>query len=61
MDSQFDLLLRGGRVIDPPSGRDGIADVGVRDGTDRRGRTNASRRHGAPGASMSAGRSSPPA
>jgi dihydroorotase len=29
MDSQFDLLLRGGRVVDPASGRDGIADVGI--------------------------------
>jgi dihydroorotase len=29
MDSQFDLLLRGGRVIDPASGRDGIADVAI--------------------------------
>ncbi len=32
MDSQFDLLLRGGRVIDPASGRDGIADIGIADG-----------------------------
>ncbi len=32
MESQFDLLLRGGRVIDPATGRDGVADVGVRDG-----------------------------
>ena len=31
MDSQFDLLLRGGRVIDPASGRDGIADIGISD------------------------------
>ena len=30
MDLQFDLLLRGGRVIDPTSGRDGIADIGIR-------------------------------
>ena len=29
MDSQFDLLLRGGRVIDPASGRNEIADVAV--------------------------------
>jgi dihydroorotase len=29
MDLQFDLLLRGGRVIDPTSGRDGIADIGI--------------------------------
>jgi len=32
MDQHFDLLLRGGRVIDPASGRDGIADIGVADG-----------------------------
>ncbi|HET7880813.1 MAG TPA: amidohydrolase/deacetylase family metallohydrolase, partial [Acetobacteraceae bacterium] len=32
MDTRFDLLLRGGRVIDPASGRDGIADVAVTDG-----------------------------
>ncbi len=32
MDSQFDLLLRGGRVIDPSSGRDGVADIGISDG-----------------------------
>jgi hypothetical protein len=29
MDSQFDLLLLGGRVIDPASGRDCIADIGI--------------------------------
>jgi dihydroorotase len=29
MDSQFDLLLRGGRLIDPASGRDSIADIGI--------------------------------
>ena len=28
----FDLLLRGGRVIDPASGRDEAADVGIADG-----------------------------
>jgi len=28
----FDLLIRGGRVIDPASGRDGLFDVGVADG-----------------------------
>ncbi len=28
----LDTLLRGGRVIDPAAGRDGIADIGVRDG-----------------------------
>jgi dihydroorotase len=32
MDSRFDLLLRGGRVIDPASGRDGIPDIGIADG-----------------------------
>jgi dihydroorotase len=32
MDSQFDLLLRGGRVIDPASGRDEIADIGIAGG-----------------------------
>ena len=32
MDSQFDLLLRGGRVIDPASGRDGVADLAVSGG-----------------------------
>ncbi len=32
MDQRFDLLLRGGRVIDPASGRDGVADVAVADG-----------------------------
>ncbi len=32
MDRPFDILLRGGRVIDPASGRDEIADVAVRDG-----------------------------
>jgi dihydroorotase len=29
MDAQFDTLLRGGRVIDPASGRDGVADIGI--------------------------------
>ncbi|TDR85355.1 amidohydrolase family protein [Enterovirga rhinocerotis] len=28
----FDLVLRGGRVIDPESGHDGLADVAVKDG-----------------------------
>ena len=59
MDSRFDLLLRGGRVIDPASGRDGIADIGITDGRiaaieptlPRRARNRLS---------MSAGRSSPP-
>ena len=31
MDAQFDVLLRGGRVIDPASRRDGVADIGIRD------------------------------
>jgi dihydroorotase len=30
--AQIDLLLRGGRVIDPAAGRDGIMDVAVADG-----------------------------
>ncbi|MBE7728299.1 amidohydrolase/deacetylase family metallohydrolase [Komagataeibacter sp. FXV3] len=30
--TEFDTLLRGGRVIDPMTGYDGIADIGVRDG-----------------------------
>jgi dihydroorotase len=32
MDFEFDLLLRGGRVIDPASGRDEMADIGVAGG-----------------------------
>ncbi|MEJ0017851.1 MAG: amidohydrolase/deacetylase family metallohydrolase [Acetobacteraceae bacterium] len=32
MDIRFDLLLRGGRVIDPASNRDGIADIGISEG-----------------------------
>ena len=31
-ESSFDLILRGGRVICPASGIDGVKDVGVRDG-----------------------------
>ncbi len=31
-DSRYDLILRGGRVIDPSQGRDEIADVGIRGG-----------------------------
>jgi len=30
--AKFDLVLRGGRVIDPASGLDGVADVAIRDG-----------------------------
>src|SRR5512132_586778 len=30
--AQFDLVVHGGRVIDPESGLDGVRDVGVRDG-----------------------------
>jgi dihydroorotase len=30
--SDFDLVIRGGRVIDPASGRDEVADVGIRSG-----------------------------
>ncbi|MBK1841948.1 amidohydrolase family protein [Azospirillum sp. YIM B02556] len=29
----YDLVIRGGRVIDPESGRDEVADVGIRSGT----------------------------
>jgi dihydroorotase len=29
MDQHFDILLRGGRVIDPATGRDGVADVAI--------------------------------
>jgi dihydroorotase len=29
MESKFDLLLRGGRIIDPASGRDAIADIAI--------------------------------
>jgi dihydroorotase len=32
MDQHFDVLLRGGRVIDPASGRDDVADVAVTGG-----------------------------
>jgi dihydroorotase len=32
MTDQFDLLLRGGHVIDPASGRDGVADIAVSGG-----------------------------
>ena len=32
MSKQFDLLLKGGRVIDPASGVDGLFDVAVKDG-----------------------------
>ncbi|MDT8870358.1 hypothetical protein RAA17_01870 [Komagataeibacter rhaeticus] len=32
MDSTFDTLLRGGTLIDPMTGRHGVADIGVRDG-----------------------------
>jgi dihydroorotase len=31
MGAPFDMLLRGGRVIDPASGRDGVADIAIRD------------------------------
>ena len=31
--SVFDIVLTGGRVLDPESGRDGIANVGISDGT----------------------------
>ena len=32
VSTTFDLLLRGGRVIDPASGIDGIKDVAIRSG-----------------------------
>jgi dihydroorotase len=31
MDAQFDMLLRGGRVIDPASARDAVADIAISD------------------------------
>jgi dihydroorotase len=31
-DDGFDLILRGGRVVDPAAGRDAVCDVGLRDG-----------------------------
>ena len=31
--AKFDLIVRGGRVIDPASGIDGVHDVAVKDGT----------------------------
>lgn len=30
--AQFDLVVRGGRIIDPESGLDGVRDIGIRDG-----------------------------
>ena len=32
VSTTFDLLLRGGRVIDPASGVDGLKDVAIRNG-----------------------------
>ena len=32
VSTSFDLLLRGGRVIDPASGVDGLKDVAIRNG-----------------------------
>ncbi len=32
MTSGLDTILRGGQVIDPATGRGGVADVGIRDG-----------------------------
>ncbi len=32
MDHQFDLILKGGRVIDPAQGMDQIADIAIKDG-----------------------------
>ena len=34
--AQFDLLVQGGRVIDPESGLDGVRDIGLRDGPTHR-------------------------
>jgi dihydroorotase len=31
MDVQFEMLLRGGRAVEPASGRDGVADIAIRD------------------------------
>ena len=30
METGFDTVLKGGRVIDPATGRDGVFDVGVK-------------------------------
>ena len=43
--AKFDLIVRGGRVIDPASGLDGVHDVAVKDGTIRAGGA-ADRGHG---------------
>ncbi|MEX0731810.1 MAG: amidohydrolase/deacetylase family metallohydrolase [Aquisalimonadaceae bacterium] len=32
MSPRYDVILRGGRVVDPASGHDGIADLGIRSG-----------------------------
>jgi dihydroorotase len=32
MDRRFDLLLRGGHIVDPASGFDGVADIAISDG-----------------------------
>jgi len=32
MDRNFDLLLRGGHIVDPASGFDGVADIAISDG-----------------------------
>lgn len=32
MNGKFDILLRGGRVIDPANGIDGVMDVAIKDG-----------------------------
>jgi len=53
MDAQFDMLLRGGRVIDPATGRDGVADIAIRDNLIARS-SRLFRRRGASGCLMSA-------
>ncbi len=32
MSERFDLILKGGRLIDPAAGRDGVADIAIKDG-----------------------------
>jgi dihydroorotase len=32
MTEQFDIVITGGRVIDPASGLDGVRDIGIRQG-----------------------------
>lgn len=30
--AMYDLIITGGRVVDPETGRDGLADVAIKDG-----------------------------